>query len=73
MITWLGCRMDDTVAESKFAALQEALTLLLNLSSGEQHFEKVRHVAPKSLHSDLNNQCSTHKETRNRGKNPELG
>ena len=37
------------VAESKYAAPREVLTLLLNLSSGDQQFEQARHVAPKTL------------------------
>lgn len=45
MITRLGSRMDDTVAESKCVAPREVLTPLLNLSSGDQRFEEANHVA----------------------------
>lgn len=45
MITRLGSRMDDTVAESKSVALREVLTPLLNLSSGDQRSEQAKHVA----------------------------
>ncbi|CAB1442869.1 unnamed protein product [Pleuronectes platessa] len=44
MITRLGSRTDDMVAESKSAAPREVLTPLLNLSSGGQHSEHTRHV-----------------------------
>ncbi len=49
MITRLGSRMDDMVAESKCATPREVLTPLFNLSSGDQRSAQVRHVAPKSL------------------------
>lgn len=63
MITWLGSRMDDIVAESKSAAPREVLRLLLNLSSGEQHFERVNYVAPKSSLLDPSNQRCRHKNS----------
>lgn len=40
MITQLGSRMDDTVAESKCVTPREVLTPLLNLSSGDQRSEQ---------------------------------
>lgn len=49
MITQLGSRMDDMVAESKCATHREVLTPLFNLSSGDQRSAQARHVAPKSL------------------------
>ncbi|KAG8003738.1 hypothetical protein GBF38_018986 [Nibea albiflora] len=48
MITRLGSRMDDMVAESKSATPREVLTPLLNLSSGDQRSAQARHAAPKS-------------------------
>lgn len=49
-ITRLGSGMDDMMAESKSATPREALTPLLNLSSGDQRSAQARHVAPESPH-----------------------
>lgn len=41
--------MDDKVADSEHASPREALTLLFNLSSGDQHSAQARHAARRAL------------------------
>lgn len=41
--------MDDKVSESEHESPREALTRLLNLSSGAQHSAQAGHAAPKAF------------------------